>query len=405
MSEDDLYRTSTQYKFWSFTPESLAALRVDTNVAAAERVKAAIARHRAARRAEGHGAGSNGADTSASASDTDTDVDCLTPEEELRLVQYYSYSTLQSSAAIASKGFNIPIRVQATAVQYLKRFYLTNSPMTYHPKHIVPTALYFATKTENHSISVSAFAELAGQSEEKILASECLMFQVLRFNLDVRHPHRGLRGAYIELLALAAGEGAVVPGTGKTRQELQEELRRLPLKAHEPPAEQSDDAVQKRIGNAYALASNILKDSALLTDAYFHYTPSQVMFASLYLADSVLFSWYLDSKFPSGTAVPDPKFLKITVTIKRCAELLRDGAKAADFQTDASRQELKRIGKKLHFCQNPEKKDLEGLNRAAKRDGQVEGALDERERKRRKLERERNEQEGHELFGGTLKKE
>ena len=43
LSEDDLYRRSTQYRLWTFTPETLAALRATANAQATSAVKAAIA--------------------------------------------------------------------------------------------------------------------------------------------------------------------------------------------------------------------------------------------------------------------------------------------------------------------------------------------------------------------------
>ena len=44
MDEDARYRTSSQYRNWSFTPQSLHALRTQTNALAIERNKASFAR-------------------------------------------------------------------------------------------------------------------------------------------------------------------------------------------------------------------------------------------------------------------------------------------------------------------------------------------------------------------------
>lgn len=65
--------------------------------------------------------------------------------------------------------------------------------------------------------------------------------------------------------------------------------------------------------------------------------------------------------------------------------------------------EFKRIDKKLYKCRNPEKVDLVGINKAVKRNSGngVEG-VDEKVVKKRKLERERSEKEGVEIFGGPL---
>lgn len=89
---------------------------------------------------------------------------------------------------------------------------------------------------------------------------------------------------------------------------------------------------------------------------------------------------------------------------------------------------LKRIGRKLYHCQNPEKIDLRSLNRAAKREGSSIAATGtpaaaeaaaatgvnaagedeaelQRAAKKRKLERERFERDGARLFGGDLVEE
>jgi cyclin H len=73
LTEDDIYRASTQYKFWSFTADSLASLRASTNSLAAARVRDAM------RRAKSSGGASGPADS----------VECLTVDEEQKLVGFY----------------------------------------------------------------------------------------------------------------------------------------------------------------------------------------------------------------------------------------------------------------------------------------------------------------------------
>ena len=77
MTEDAAYRASTQYKLWSFTPRQLSAFRASTNALAATRVRAAIERTREAQKRAGVDVGEEG------------EVDCLTVEEEEKLVGYY----------------------------------------------------------------------------------------------------------------------------------------------------------------------------------------------------------------------------------------------------------------------------------------------------------------------------
>ena len=101
MNEDERYRTSTQFRLWSFTPERLAEMRSITNKVAAERVKEAIKRARASRTASASASGEtseteqNGADSRAASMIPEGEVNCLTVEEELKLVAFYCQQTLQ----------------------------------------------------------------------------------------------------------------------------------------------------------------------------------------------------------------------------------------------------------------------------------------------------------------------
>ena len=90
MTEDEIYRTSTQYRLWSFTPHALASLRSTTNELAVEGVKSAIKSQRAEARGEGVEDGERAKARSAS-----PEIDCLTVEEEQRLVGYYCLKTME----------------------------------------------------------------------------------------------------------------------------------------------------------------------------------------------------------------------------------------------------------------------------------------------------------------------
>lgn len=92
MTEDDIYRTSTQYRLWSFTPESLASLRSTTNSLAADRVRAAIKRLRQSQSSGTGGptaAGNGGESEQVEQAQEQSVVDCLSVEEEKKLVGYY----------------------------------------------------------------------------------------------------------------------------------------------------------------------------------------------------------------------------------------------------------------------------------------------------------------------------
>lgn len=272
--------------------------------------------------------------------------------------------------------------------------------MTYHPKEMMPIAVFFATKTENNYISLRRFAEkLPKTTAEQIIAPEFLLTQGLRFTFDVRHPQRGLEGGFMELLALANGKGQPAPGIKKSSAELQNEMIKLPpAEAGKARTKTSSDLVS-RIGNTHDKAKEVLKTSALLSDAYFLYTPSQIWLSALLLVDEPLASFYLDTKVPPTSSMRS----KLMVTLKSCVETLKSSPSADPGKEE--RSVCLRIDKKLYKCRNPDKLDLVSISKAQKRDGEgKEGELDEKIVKKRKLERENSLREGEDVFGPPLPK-
>jgi cyclin H len=81
MIEDDYYRASTQYRYWSYTPQQLAEIRRQTNELASEKVRAAF------RRARSQRSGNDDQEGADSTSD-ETPINTLTVEEELKIVAW-----------------------------------------------------------------------------------------------------------------------------------------------------------------------------------------------------------------------------------------------------------------------------------------------------------------------------
>lgn len=124
MTEDEIYRQSTQYRLWSFTPEALGSLRANTNSLAAERVKLAYERRRTARSqassADGSAATSeaenngtrNGTDGAPAAAASGKEIECLTAEEAQKLVEFYCSQCLR-----IAKTFDFPTHVVVSVPQ------------------------------------------------------------------------------------------------------------------------------------------------------------------------------------------------------------------------------------------------------------------------------------------------
>lgn len=95
MIEDEIYKTSTQFRIWSYTKESLKSLRANTNAAASERLRAAQNRAREAPRSATPSTSGNLTPNPSDNNDSKVeaalgkDVDCLSVEEELMFVRYY----------------------------------------------------------------------------------------------------------------------------------------------------------------------------------------------------------------------------------------------------------------------------------------------------------------------------
>ena len=98
MIEDEAYRTSSQYRNWSYTREALASLRQSTNDLASERVRIAIRRARHVKSLQDdfeNGVGKpNGGDLD------DSTIDTLTVEEELKIVSWFSSKIIEIGGAM-----------------------------------------------------------------------------------------------------------------------------------------------------------------------------------------------------------------------------------------------------------------------------------------------------------------
>lgn len=257
VTEDERYRTSSQYRLWSFTPSHLSSLRAENNELATKAITARL---------------------QTSTPPVDPLPEFLTPAEELALLNFYTVELLR-----AADFLEFPTDVRATAAIFLRRFYVTNSIMTYPPTELLKTCLFFGCKAEGFYKRLAEFAaKFPNTSGEVVLAAEYVLCQGIRFAFDVRHPFRALEGALME-------------------------LRRL------------GDFDNSRIDRAHRRARKILKFSPLVTDAYFHFAPSQIMLAALAMADEGLVERLLREAF-AGQGQPAKD--KVFAVIQACRETL-----------------------------------------------------------------------------------
>ncbi|KAI1204598.1 cyclin mcs2 [Annulohypoxylon truncatum] len=352
-TEDARYRQSSQYRLWSFSQSHLATLREKTNALARTHI-------------------SNRLRASNPSAPAESLPEFLTPAEECKILNHFTVELLR-----AASFCNLPTDIQATAAIFLRRFYLTNSVMTYPPQELMKTCLFFGCKAEGYFIRVQKIADtFPNTTSEMILAAEYVLCQGIRFAFDVRHPFRALEGAIME-------------------------LRRF------------SDFDDDRINKAHEKTRAILKFSPLVTDVYYHYTPSQIMYAALAMVDEELVERILKEAFAGQSDEARDKILGV---IQGCKAMLEEEPpeKMTSYWEDKEIVKgVKALRRKLAKCRDPDRVDLVALQKvrrehasqktkakgSANPDENVfgNGINDERESKRRKVAAN-----GDDVFGPPL---
>jgi hypothetical protein len=110
LTEDDIYRTSSQFRVWSFSPESLAERRRKTHEIAIERIE------RQRNKGNANGASNNGENGQSH----EEKLDYLTEEEELRLVQRYC-DMIRATNDHLGWPANVKVRTRARTKWYFKQ--------------------------------------------------------------------------------------------------------------------------------------------------------------------------------------------------------------------------------------------------------------------------------------------
>ncbi|EGC30347.1 hypothetical protein DICPUDRAFT_41556 [Dictyostelium purpureum] len=162
-----LYNKSTQFKNWVFTNEQLKQSREECNNETKKKILEKTPTH---------------------------EPNILSTEEELQLIHYYESKALEFSNAL-----NLPEKVSATAIIYIKRFYLKNSVMAYNPKLIMFTCLFLACKTEDNHLDIDYYTGVIKTSAADIISLEVVILESLKFNLIIYHPFRSLYAFILDI--------------------------------------------------------------------------------------------------------------------------------------------------------------------------------------------------------------
>jgi cyclin H len=125
----------------------------------------------------------------------------LSVEEECKLVNEYVRKLLELCSSFQPP---VPHSTIATAVHYLKRFYLLRSVMDYHPRDIYMCCTYLAFKVDEYNLDADQFVQVLPSEDRKktgdlVLHLEPTIMLQLSFQMIIHSPFRSLEGLLVGL--------------------------------------------------------------------------------------------------------------------------------------------------------------------------------------------------------------
>ncbi|XP_048750256.1 cyclin-H-like [Ostrea edulis] len=281
-----MFATSSQLKHWMFNDETdIQSLRHDTNQKFVER----------------HGA---------RMSEEQRRAHFLTSSEERHLCRHFEYVLKEFCSRFHPP---MPKYVLGTALCYFKRFYINCSAMDYHPRDIMLTCVYLASKVEEFNVSITQFVgNLKGDREKfanTILTFELLLMDKLNYHLLIHNPYRPMEGLFIDL---------------KTRFRVLENPEKLRKAAEE------------------------FLDKSLMTDVCLLFPPSQVALTAVLVSaakEKANLDRYVAETLLKGMSSEEIK--KLQLQIKKLRHMVKS-------QEQISREQMTHLQRKLDTCRNPE---------------------------------------------------
>jgi len=363
-----LFEMSSQFRNWRYSVAGLAKARQDLNATAVKRVRSMLQEERDTTSTAPETSNANASNGDAAAPPPPpSEVQYLTVKDEQALVTYYL-----AQIARLCKAFRFPNNVESTAMTYLKRFYLRNTCMDYHPKNVMLTCLFLSTKTENHVKSIGDFtSKIPNCSDDDVLALEFLVSQSLKFQFKVHHAYLAGRGIAMDLQTLITEETEL------------------------------NDFVEVTVPQAQATINQLR-----LTDAEFLYTPSQIALAAYHLHAPSLAERWLASKIERRNASTlrsveakkeeeeeQKKMDRMLSDLKQTVlvpvqDLIEQASRSVDVEA------VREVDRRLRYCKNPEKDPSSSLYK--KRQAERENELSTK--KAKKDQTLRGEQEANNPF-------
>lgn len=308
------FQTSSHHDHWILSPDDLVKKRCAAN----QRAIVALKKYGATRvevQADGSLAYPGAPITGdGSAGDKPTSLpEPLAVEEEILIQRFYEQKIQQVCAA-----FSFPHKIQATAILYLKRFFLNWSVMEHDPKQIMLTCIYISCKVEEFHVSAEEFGKGIQQDPQAVLKNELCLLQGLNFDLIVYAPYRSLEGFMVDMESFFHAR---------------------------------DETSLQKLKDLKETAA-IVVDNLMLTDAVLQFPPGQLAIAALQnanLENKVIdFDRYLKS-------ISDRQHKKISFSeLVNCVNTILQKLKGLRPVTEA---DVKGIDRKLKYCRNPSLQD------------------------------------------------
>ncbi|AOA64164.1 Cyclin [Komagataella phaffii CBS 7435] len=303
ITNDDLYRRSTQFRFWSFTEQRLKDLKRSTNEKGAANLKERISQ----------------LDPSIPEVSEIWEKDLVKPltvEEEVKIVEYYA-----RKAQGLANYFKLPTQSRATAISFFRKFFLVNSCIQFHPQYIMYTCLFLAAKSDNHFIGIKEFSKaIPKTTPESILQYEFQILQSLKFALLCHHPYKPLYGFFLDF-----------------------------------QVEMKNNIQSDKLAELYDHARDKVSE-ALFSDVSFLFTPSQIALAAYYELNPELVTSYLSKKFSQLSTINEDEQLKPSPNIQtKLVDNLKHCIELSHASFDPEIEEVTQISRKVHYCIDPMK--------------------------------------------------
>ncbi|CAG8779568.1 40327_t:CDS:2 [Gigaspora margarita] len=241
-----------------------------------------------------------------------SEIEYLTLEDELALCNFYETRIPPMANCFPKEVIENKLtdKVKATAITFVKRFYLRNTVMDYHPKEIIVTCLFLAAKVEHSFVAIEEFTKVVKLPKETIFELEVVVSKSLRYEYAVHHPYLASFGLFLDM--------------------------------------QSFIKDNSKIKFLYEKSLELINKS-LYTDCMFIYQPSQIALATLRIAarqdNFDLEKTYLRFKFKS-----DPK-----ENVIELYKILDEIESIINSHVNTTVEQAKSIDARLHKCKNPEK--------------------------------------------------